>query len=305
VKKLLLKSTVSFSFITLFLFVFPKLAHAQLVINEFSSYTSDDWIELVNIGNADVDLSNYAIRDLTQNNKVSLSGILKPDGIKDFSFSDSLNKNGDVIKIIRLEAGAEVETIYYLCYGDEANNSLCSNPNSIRISCVSDDSAPTSSIGSYPSDGGNTFDRLSPTRGGTNSTATLNPCPTPTPVPTNSPTNIPTNSPTITPTPTPKPSNTQTPTATKKPTNSPTEPEESPAEGDELVLGLSDSFLSQTPTPPEVSEGGGSGNSFPFIPVLFIILGVGFIACAVFLVIKERKKDLTFDNVKNITRQDN
>ena len=283
--------TLIFGGLLIFLFLsFPKLSYAQVVINEFSSSTSNDWIELYSP--IDVDISNWILDDdgtTTDLKKFEVNTIIGPSTSSYLvvEVGDRLNNPGDTVRLTD-NNGEEVDAV---AYGGSGNVCLPST---------------AGSIAKIP-DGGNLHDRLAiSTKGVTNGNSFTDPCPTPTSVPTNSPTNAPTHSPTNTLTPTPKSTNTLTPTPTKKPTNTPTEPEESPAEGDELVLGSTDPLLSSTPIPTETPEKDNGGKNFPFVPVLFIILGIGFIGSAVFLVLKGRKENLkTLENVEKFTRQDN
>jgi len=56
VKKILLFIISSFVFL-----LQPQAVNAQVVINEFSSSTSDDWIEL--FSPEDIDISNWVLKD--------------------------------------------------------------------------------------------------------------------------------------------------------------------------------------------------------------------------------------------------
>jgi hypothetical protein len=177
----------------------PKSSYAQLVINEFSSYSSDDWVEvyLLPEETQSVQLSDYRIRDDTASNKIDLDGEIAPGEYKAFEFSNSLNKDKDNILLYKLVEGSEVQ-IGQISYGPTSE--LC---------------APEEgqSIGRKP-DGGS-FVRLSSQTKGIANSDNEAACPTPTPSPT--PTPVPTDSPTPAPTenPTPKP----TKSATPKPTN--------------------------------------------------------------------------------------
>ena len=283
-----LKFGYTLSFIVFLFVICTKPTAAQVVINEISDQPADkyDWVEL--FSPTPVDISGWKVGDEAGVFETIPQGTqLGPNIYFVVSQYQRLDNESDTV-ILYNNSDVEINKIIY-----GKSNSVCV-------------SSETGSIARIP-DGGNTIDRLaSNTKGSSNGELATDPCPTPTPVPTNSPTNVPTNTPTNSPTPTPKPSNTLTPTATKKPTNTPTEPEESPAEGDELVLGSTDPLLSSTPIPTETSENDNGGKNFPFVPVLFIILGIGFIGSAVFLVLKGRKENLkTLENVEKFTRQDN
>jgi len=134
----------------------------QVLINEFSSWsTSDDWVELINIGNTTVDLSEYLLRDSTQTNKVILSGQLDPGGFAAFSFSNRLNRSDDMVRLLKV-AGETEEEVDNIPYGK--NDQVCAPLENESVGRVSD--------------GGNTIDRFSqPTKNSSNNNSNLNPCP--------------------------------------------------------------------------------------------------------------------------------
>jgi len=173
-----------FGILVIWLFAFPQKIFAQVVINEFSSGTTSDWVELYNTGSQSIDLSTYILTDSGTNTK-NLQGTLNGGSFISFSFSNWLNNStADAVKLFN--NSALIDSIYY---GSE--NQVCF-------------AESNNSIGRYP-DGNNTIDRfLSPTRDLSNNSVTLYPCPTPTPtfLPTPSPTPTLTPSPTPTPTPT-------------------------------------------------------------------------------------------------------
>lgn len=178
--------------------IFPRVANAQLVINEFSSSGSDDWVEvyLQSEATESAQLSNYRLRDNTENNKLDLNGELSPGSYKAFDFGNKLNNTGDNITLRKLEGDTET-VIDQISYGDKG------------VLCAPGDGK---SIGRKP-DGNGSFVVLdSQTKGSANSEDVFT-CPTPTPSPTTSPT------PTASPTPTPSPS----PSASSSPKPTPSE----------------------------------------------------------------------------------
>lgn len=243
-----------------FFISFPEIAKAQVLINEFSSGTTSDWIELYNISTESADLSSYKLMDSSTNDK-PLSGSIPPGGFASFNFSNWLNNSTP--DGVRLFNGSNlVDSIYY---GDE--NQVCY-------------ALGTESIGRYP-DGGNTIDRFStPTRDASNNSATLNPCPAPTPVPTQTPSPTPVPTPVSTPTFIPAPVKTPTPKPSPVKTSSPT-PFETPS-----VLGASDvNFLKTAdPSPAPLPE---KKNNFPVIAGIFIFLGIAFMSLAGFAAFKK------------------
>jgi hypothetical protein len=157
----------------------PHEVFAQVLINEFSSWgTSHDWVELFNIGDSPVDLSQYIIRDSTQTNKINLSGEIAPRGFATFDFSNRLNRSDDEIMLLELEDAKEI-SIDTVFYGGEGQ--VCAPGDGETVGRVTD--------------GGNILERFSVgTRNTSNNSSTLDPCPAPTK------TEIPTSKPTVTPT---------------------------------------------------------------------------------------------------------
>jgi len=215
-KKFLLSFIVIVTFIiTLAIFLFlPRVIFAQVVINEFFSSTTSDWIEFYNTGTESAQLSGLRVRDSTTNKK-NLSGELAPGGFLIVTFSNWLNNEGDVVKLVKI-IGENEELIEEIPYGIAGG--LCS-------------SGTDGSIGRFP-DGSATIVRfIQHTQGASNNTAQEDPCPTPTPTPTLTPTPVPTamstpKPPTPTPTPksptpTPKSSSTPTPTSNLSSTSTP------------------------------------------------------------------------------------
>lgn len=257
-----------------------KEVSAQVVINEFSSATSnDDWVEIYNIGDQIVDLTAYILRDENPNNKKNLSGSLNPGSLISFGYLNYLNKEEDTVKLLKV-VGPEEILEDSIAYGGEGE--VCMP-------------AEGGSIGRYPSDGANTYDRFAGhTRDLSNQNATLDPCPIPTP--TETPTPISTPAPTQTPTstPTPKPTPSPKPTATSKPTPTPAlkigEEGVTPVteeSKEELVLGVKGETGSPTPTN---GDAPGEKQKFPLVAGLLIFSGAGIISLALFSFWKGKDK---------------
>ncbi len=268
------------------LVIFPaKIALAQVVINEFSSFDNPgDWVEIYNYGPGAVDLSDYRLRDSSATQKVDLTGDLNQGGFFVADVKDYLNKTGDIIKLIHLTNGIEDSNpLMAICYGDKKDE--CER---IKVGCYP---LQNQSVGSYPSDGGNTFERFSSdTQGSTNTIASLDPCPSPTPLPTGSPT----------PTPTPKPTNTPSPTPTKAPTATPTKgitpiltkkSEEKLIGGNgttDEILGIKDT-TDEKVTPISEENGEVEGKKFPIFAGVFVVLGIGLIGGSLYTFFRKRK----------------
>jgi len=257
------KNKLLLFFLPLLFFIFPPIAKAQIVINEFSSGTTSDWIELYNISTQSANLSAYKLMDSGSNDKI-LSGEIASGGFVSFSFSNWLNNDGDSVRLFK-----EDFLVDLIGYG--GNDQVCP-------------AGSGESIGRYP-DGNSTIERFSgPTRDSSNNSSTLNPCPTPTPTPT------PTSTATPTPTPTPTPTKTPTPTPTKTPTSKPSPREEPIVESEtpdnSQILGLREQL--KTPEPEEEKT---PKKKFPVFPVILIIVGAGLMGFAGYTLFKKMKSE--------------
>lgn len=184
------KRGILFSLCTLLLSVFyPALTFAHPQINEFSSPTSDDWIEIYNPTESEVDLSLYRIRDNTQSNKLDLSGTLPAKGFVVVTWGSFLNNGGDTIRLLLLSD--ETDIIDTIMYGTGQEAPL---PSGTETAGRKEEAVDEWVIFSEHS------------KGASNNPAQVFSTPTPTP------------SPTPTPTRTPTPTNTPTPTRTPTPT---------------------------------------------------------------------------------------
>lgn len=162
------------------------MVSAQLVINEFSSGTSKDWVELFNTSTNSADLSRFRLEDANGNKKI-LEGTVPGGGIISFSFSNYLNNSGDAVNLFFTGNSDPIDSIGY-----GPGTDLCVP-------------AGDQSIGSLPDGSGTIIRFANQTRDGSNTGGTPAPCTTPSSTPS------PTKKPTGTPTPT-KPEATQTST---------------------------------------------------------------------------------------------
>lgn len=251
-----------------FLFL-PKKVLA-LKINEFSSDTlgttaDPDWVELFNDNASSVALSGYHLSDDYGNVK-DLTGSLDPNAFVTIDWSNRLDKDGDVVKLIENSSSNEIDKVGYGTKG-------------------TDIIAPSSgqSAGRLPDGSGNWFLLTSPTKGFTNNTAspvptstpTSTPIPTSTPTPKPSPTSIPVS--TNTPTPTSIPTFIPTPTKKTTPTLTPTSTIE-PSPSEEILL-----VTDNLPTPTINNEQGqvlgvaNENKDNSLLPKVLIGLGLFFI----------------------------
>ena len=259
-----------------FIFCFhPKnIVLAQIVINEFSSATTSDWVELYNQATESAQLDGLQIRDSTTNAK-DLSGEIAPGGFYFISFYNRLDNGGDVVKLV----GASETVLDSIAYGGTDNI------------CLPDEAG---SIGRIPDGSQNIVRFQNSTQNSSNNSALISACPTATPVPTATlaptPTFTPTPKLTSTPTPTPtSPSSTPTSTPTKSITPTPTKaptPEESPDASDSgEVLGSQsaepvfyplESFEASSTSSPEDKE------KANLLPIILLCLGGALLFASAF-----------------------
>lgn len=260
-----------------FFIIFTSVVQATVLINEFSVDPPDrqDWVELYS---PDViDISNWKIGDETGVFETIPAGTSLGPGIYHV-----------VSQYQRLDNVKDTIYIY-----DSMDNVI----NSIKYGYTDSVCLPGTdgSIARIP-DGGNTYDRLSiATKGITNGNTITNPCPTPTP----SPTETTTATPTQTTTPTATPTTTKTPTPTKKITTTPTVTvvaQETIAQNDS-ILGLRSSPTESSPTPEMVGES--TGNKFPPVAVILIVLGTLVMGVSGFAFVKKVREDKNSPNEQN------
>lgn len=238
-----------FTTFTFLFFIFTSKISGQVVINEFSSGSTSDWVEIYNTATDSADLSTYKFKDSTDSNDQILSGLLAPGGFTFFTVANHLNNGGDLVRLFKNEV-----LVDSVNYGDQGGV------------CVADSSQ---SIGRSP-DGSGVFVRFSAQTQGTANTSSQSSCPTPTPTPT------PTQNPTIVPTPTPLKS------ATPIPTKSPTpRPILTPAPTPEVLGESSQTVQTEDPYPVEtespsstIQPSSGPKKGMVVMGVVFVGLGV-------------------------------
>lgn len=197
-----MKQFVSFLLLLLFFSEAAPPVYAKLFINEFSSQSSSDWVEIYNDSDNDIPLTSYRLRDSTTTNKLDLNGILAPHGFIVFEWSDRLNNAGDIIKIVKADSESEEED--KVVYGNIEGKVI--------------DSPGSGQFAARITDGGTAWGLFSSsTKGFTNVNATPAPTATPTPTEQPKPTATPTKAPTPTKSPTQQPFSTQTATFTPTP----------------------------------------------------------------------------------------
>ena len=259
--------------VALLLFSAPKNVSAQVVINEISTNTGNDWVELYSI--EEIDISGWLLMDDKSDIGTIPEGtILSEIGSMFYvvEVSNRLNKGGDDVRLFHSDKVTLVDMIEY---GGEGEVCLPSD---------------TGSIGRYP-DGNATVERFSShTKDVTNNTATIDACPTPTPEPTEEPTPEATTQSTSTQTPTKAPTLTPKSTVLSKATSKPKKtktPKPTPTK-DPKSLVLSD-LDESTPTPTG-SPDPKNGKGFPYSALLFVGGGIAFLGSAGYVFYKNQSK---------------
>lgn len=167
---------------------------AKVYINEFSSFSNDDWVEFYNDADSDIDLSLYRLRDSTATNKLDPSGAIPAHGYIALDWSNKLNKDGDSIKLVKKDDESVIE--------DEISYGTSTIPTALTAS---------QSVG-RKTDGSTEWVLFDTgTKGASNNSANNAIVPTATPTNTPAP---------KTPTPSRVPTPTKVPTPTRKPTAS-------------------------------------------------------------------------------------
>ncbi|MFH2061447.1 MAG: lamin tail domain-containing protein [Candidatus Beckwithbacteria bacterium] len=102
---------------------------AQVKINEFSSESSSDWVELYNNSDDEVDLTTYTLTDgSASGNTKSFTCILAPRGFYVVDWSSKLNNDGDIIKLQN-----DNRVIDCVTYGNGADK-LCEGQTEVNLS---------------------------------------------------------------------------------------------------------------------------------------------------------------------------
>lgn len=178
-----------------------SLTRAQIVINEVSSVSSPEWVELYNTSSNSATLKEYSIDFGVDSQKKFFCDAdqIMPNGYKLILLTSSwLNNAGDTVNLRRGD-----DLVDSVTYG----TSSLAKPNS-----------DTESITRSPDGSSNWIKTNQQTKEGDPVSFD---CPTPTPSPTNTPTSTPSPSPTPTPTPTPIPTPTPKPSIKPSPSPSP------------------------------------------------------------------------------------
>lgn len=257
--------------LAIFLF-FSKSVLAQVVINEFSSSSNPEWVEIYNSSGGEIDLTGWKIIDDNSNTSddLDLSGCIISSGFRSFSRPFGwLNNGGDTITL-KDENDAQINQIVYGSGGvvgvPNDGQSASRQPDGSDSWLIIDSStqqddycqpAPTSTPTSTP-------------------TLTLSPTTSPTSTPTSKPESTSTPTPALAATPTLKP--TPKPTSTPKLTPTPTEEVSEEDSFEEVAL-----FESPEPSPEVLGEETSSDKS-KIWPKVFLVGGLALLFGAGFWV---------------------
>jgi len=267
------KLPLLFFLIAVLFFSFPVNISAQVVINEFSSSDSSDWIEFYNTSVNEVDMTGWIVKDTATSSVYEFSNQKLPaNGYCVQGVAKRLNNSGDMVQL--LKGGSQEDCVSY----GTGNGFFCS----VSADVVAPIGGETASrnpegIGAWV---------ISSATQSLVACESLIPTPEPTLVPTSTP--EPTQAPTAAPTPVSTLTPTLTPKKTVKPTKRPTRTSRPNNNQDnsfeEEVLGIRESL-----EPSASPESGESGKGkFSFVSILLIVLGIGFVGLASYPFIKDK-----------------
>lgn len=260
------------------MFVTANAANAQVLINEFSSHSSADWVEIYAF--EETDISGWTLDDegTVTNMFTFVNGTMVGPTSGAFvavDVSNRLDINSDTIYLYDKNNVQKDKIIY----GGSANNV-----------CAPD--SDTKSVGRVGN--GNAIDRFATSsKALSNPTTTTDPCPIATATPaasssassSPSPTPSPSVSPSSTATPKPTPTKTPTPKATSTPTvagdNTPK---------DQTSVEALREGLKATPTP---GPGQGDPKAFPVVGIGIALLGAGFLGVGGLYFLKTKRQGYT------------
>ncbi len=129
----------------------------EVTINEFSSFTSSDWVELYNPTQQPVTMVNWTLRDSSATQLKLINGTLAPQGFRAIDFSDYLNKTGDTIKLYDT-LGMLVDEVAYA-----ENGPVPASGSAELTTSRTSDGGPSWTTGEATKGSTNTPDRQAPT----------------------------------------------------------------------------------------------------------------------------------------------
>lgn len=258
----------------IFSLLFPKTISA-VMINEFSSNSDPEWVELYNDSDNDIDLTNWTLKDAANHVKTISGTILKHSFFVFENPSGWLNNDG-AETIILSDTSTPSAQIDTLTYG--ATDSIVGTPNSDK------------SAGRSPDGSSIWQNNLNWTKSAPNPAPSPVPSPTPVPTSTPTPTQTPAPSPSPTTSPSPGPTATKSPSPTPSPTRSPS-PSPSP-NTTELVLAastISAEVGSPEATPKAEVLGETNKKSISVTPLVLIVSGLLLLFLSFVPLIRQKK----------------
>jgi hypothetical protein len=239
--------------------IIPQRVNAQLLINEFSP-KNPEWVEIINVGNNEINLAGYYFDDDSDFNsdsgnstKVLLNGLFQPNNLCFIDINSYLNDGGDIPTIFAPN-GDILDSYSYSSSSANLSYSRVPDAGGWQVGTVFSKTLNSCSLLPTPS-------------------------PTPTQIPTIEPTNVPiiTISPTSAPTaqPTVKPSPTKSPSPKPSVTPKPTEvPEDTDKPSINLEFGQGN-IIESTETPEGKVAGIKTTNKSPVLAIVLVLAGLG------------------------------
>lgn len=176
------KNKYIFFLLIFLLFIFTQNVNAQIVINEFSSSSNSDWVEIYNTSSNEIDLFGWSMKDTTSSLYEFSGEKIPAGGYCVQTVSNRLNNDGDRIQLFN--SSTQIDCV---SYGD-GNGNFCG--------IVADVAKPTiDQTASRVPDGFGSWTLGISTQSSISCNSLI-----PTPSPTPSPTQVSTQEPTSTPT---------------------------------------------------------------------------------------------------------
>lgn len=239
---------------------------ASILINEISPSTNNEWVELYNDSDLEVNLNGFLLEDgnSSHSDDLTLSGSIQSKGFVVFNHNEGwLNNGGDTLKLYNNASPSAIVDQY--TYGNVDSSKVVA-----RIPNGSENWLVTDQI----------------------TMGLPNPSPTNTPLPTQTATATPTQTPTVA-----AVSNTATSTSRPSPTKTPTvKPQATPTETP-FPVSTSDTsqdteiLVESTSTPLGQVAGISTEKNNTYLPIVLISFGAIFILVALFRLYKSKKSE--------------
>lgn len=237
----------------------PQKVNAQLLINEFSP-KNPEWVEIINVGSSEINLSGYYFDDDSDFNsdsgnstKVLLNGLFQPNNLCFIDLNSYLNDGGDTPTLFASN-GDILDSYIYSSSSANLSYSRVPDAGVWQVGTVFSKASQSCSLLPTPSPTPTQIPTAEPTNA---------------PIITTPPTTVPTSQPTVKPSPTKSPS--PRPTVTPKSTE---EPEETDKPAINLEFGQGN--ITQSSETPEGKVAGiKTTNKSPVLAIVLILAGLG------------------------------